>query len=83
MLASVLNSDRAIDVNIQIVRIFTQMREMLITNQEILLKLELLESKVTGHDEDIQLIFGYLKQLLNPPQEPRPRIGFRRKDEQD
>jgi hypothetical protein len=83
MLASVLNSDRAIDVNIQIVRIFTQMREMLITNQEILLKLELLESKVTGHDEDIQLIFGYLKQLLNPPQEPRPRVGFRRKDEQD
>lgn len=83
MLASVLNSDRAIEVNIQIVRIFTQMREMLITNQEILLKLELLESKVTGHDQDIQLIFGYLKQLLNPPQEPRPRVGFRRKDEQD
>lgn len=83
MLASVLNSERAIEVNIQIVRIFTQMREILMTNQEILLKLEQLERKVTGHDEDIQLIFTYLKQLLNPPLEPRPRIGFRRKDEQN
>ena len=83
MLASVLNNDRAIEVNIQIVRIFIQMREMLITNHEILLKLELLESKATGYDEDIQLIFGYLKQLLNPPQEARPRIGFRRREEQD
>jgi hypothetical protein len=83
MLASVLNSDRAIEVNIQIVRIFTQMREMLSTHKDILLKLEQLENKVTGHDEDIQLIFGYLKGLLNPPQEPRPRVGFRRANEKD
>ncbi len=52
MLASVLNSYRAIEVNIQIVRIFTQMREMLITNQEILLKPEQLERRVSGHDVD-------------------------------
>ncbi len=83
MLASVLNSDRAIEVNIQIVRIFTQMREMLITNQEILLKLEQLERKTDAHDEDIRVIFAYLKQLLDPPQEPRPRIGFRRPSEED
>jgi ORF6N domain len=83
MLSSVLNSERAINVNIQIMRIYTKMRELLLTNQEILLKLEQLERKVTGHDEDIQLIFKYLKQLLNPPQEPRPRIGFRRADEKD
>jgi hypothetical protein len=83
MLASILNSDRAIEVNVQIVRIFTRMREILMTNQEILLKLEQLERKVGGHDENIQIIFAYLKQLLNPPQEARPRIGFRRKDEQD
>jgi len=81
MLASVLNSERAIEVNIQIVRIFTQMREILLTHKDILLKLEQVERKVFGHDQDIQLIFEYLKQLLNPPQEPRPRIGFRRKDE--
>jgi hypothetical protein len=83
MLASVLNNDRAIEVNIQIVRIFTHMREMLITNQETLLKIEQLENKVTGHDGDIQRIFGYLKKLLDPPMAPRPRKGFRRKEEQD
>jgi len=83
MLASVLNSERAIEVNIQIVRIFTQMREMLLTHKDILLKLEQLERKMTGHDEDIQLIFTYLKQLLNPPLEPRPRIGFRRAGEEE
>jgi len=83
MLAGILNSDRTIKVNIQIVRIFTQIREMLLTDKEILLKLEQLEKKVTGHDENIQMIFGALKQLLNPPQAPRRRIGFRRKGEED
>jgi hypothetical protein len=83
MLSSVLSSGRAVAVNIQIMRIYTKMREMLMTNQEILLKLEQLERKVDGHDEDIQVIFDYLKQLLNPPAKPRPRVGFRRKDERD
>jgi hypothetical protein len=83
MLSSVLNSERAIKVNIQIMRIYTKMREMLLTNQEILLKLEQLERKVDDHDQAIRVIFEYLKQLLNPPQEPRPRVGFRRSDEQD
>jgi hypothetical protein len=101
MLASVVNSERAIAVNILIVRIFTQMREMLLTHKDILLKLEQLERKATerkrrlgissdqwsernsGHDDAIQIIFKYLKQLLNPPQEPRPRIGFRRADERE
>ena len=77
MLASVLNSDRAIEVNIQIVRIFTRMREMLLTNKDILLKLEQLENRVSSHDENIKMIFKALKQLLNPPQEPRKRIGFK------
>ena len=77
MLASVLNSDRAIEVNIQIVRIFTRMREMLLTNKDILLKLEQLENRVSSHDENIKMIFEALKQLLNPPHEPRKRIGFK------
>lgn len=77
MLASVLNSDRAIEVNIQIVRIFTRLQELLLTNKDILLKLEQLERKATGHDEDIRQIFGALKKLLNPPQIPRQRIGFK------
>jgi len=83
MLSSVLNSERAVSVNIQIMRIYTKMREMLMTNQEILLKLEQLERQTFQNSDDIQMIFTALKELLNPPQEPRPRIGFRRKDEQD
>jgi len=83
MLSSVLSSERAIKVNIQIMRIYTKMREMLSTHTDILLKLEQLERKVDGYDEDIQLIFMHLKRLIDPPQEPRPRIGFRRKGEQD
>lgn len=80
MLASVLNSDRAIEVNIQIVRIFTHLREMLTMNQDFLLKIEQLENKVISHDENIKSIFQALKQLLHPPQEPRKRIGFKPDD---
>ncbi len=83
MLASVLNSDRAIEVNIQIVRIFTKIREVLSAHKDIMLKLEQLEKKVTSQDKDIQLIFSALKQLLDPVKIPRPRIGYRRSNEQD
>jgi ribosomal protein L23 len=83
MLASVLNSERAIEVNVQIVRIFIRMRELLMSNQEILLKLEQLEKKVNSHDGDITMIFKYLKQLINQPDKPRPRVGFRRNGERD
>jgi hypothetical protein len=83
MLSSVLNSERAIKVNIQIMRIYMKMRAVLMTNQEILLKLERLENKVAGHDENIQLIFKYLKELLVPPEQSgRRRIGFRRQNEE-
>lgn len=83
MLSCILNSTRAITINIQIIRIFTKLREMIITHKDILLKLEQLENKVTGHDENIQMIFQALKQLLNQLTEPRRRIGFRRKGEED
>jgi ORF6N domain len=82
MLSSVLNSETAIAVNIQIIRVFTRMRELLLTHKDILLQLEKMEKKLTGHDEHIALIFQYLKKLLNPPQPPRQKIGFKRKDEQ-
>jgi hypothetical protein len=81
MLASILNSDRAIEVKIQIVRVFTRIREMLLTHKDILLQLEKIEKKLTGHDEDIALIFEYLKQLINPPQPPRRPIGFKNNDD--
>ena len=81
MLSCILNSKRAITVNIQVIRIFTKMREMLLTHKDILLQLEKIEQRLTGHDEQIEIIFNYLKQLLNPPQPSRERIGFRRSNE--
>jgi hypothetical protein len=83
MLSGVLNSDIAIEVNIRIIRIFTKLRETLLARKDILLKLEQLENQVVQNSEDIQMIFAALKELLNPPAEPRPRIGFRRKNEQN
>jgi hypothetical protein len=83
MLSSVLKSKTAIRVNIQIIRVFTRMREMIMTHKDILFQLEKIEKKLTGHDEDIALIFGYLKKLLTPPQPARQKIGFKRKDEED
>jgi phage regulator Rha-like protein len=82
MLSSVLNSERAILVNIQIIRIFTRMRELLATQKEILHKLEQLEKKDIEQDEKIMLIFEYLKQLEQTKQgeleqKERPRIGFK------
>jgi hypothetical protein len=79
MLSSVLNSDRAIQVNIRIMRIYAKLREMLMTNKDILLKIEKLEKRVMKHDQDIKVVFEYLKELLNPKTEPMRRIGFRQK----
>jgi hypothetical protein len=81
MLSSVLNSERAIKVNIQIMRIYAKMREMLLTNKDILLKVEQLERQVEKNSEDIQMIFAALKKLLVQPDTQRPRIGFRRAGE--
>ncbi len=83
MLANVLKSETAIMVSIRLIEIFVRMREMITTNKEILLKLEQLEKKVTGHDEDLKMIFSAIKQLLHPPPKPRTRIGFRRPGEKD
>lgn len=90
MLSCVLNSKRAIAVNIQVIRVFAKMRELLLTHKDILVKLEQIEKtllkqgvRMNKHEENIQVIFEALKKLLNPPREPRPRIGFRRSDERD
>ena len=76
-------ADPAIDVNIQIIRIFIKMREMLQTQKDILIKPESLEKKRIGYDEDIAIIFSYLKKLLNPPVPVRRQIGFRRSNERE
>lgn len=80
MLSCILNSETAIAVNIQIIRIFARLREMVLANKDILLKLEQLEKKVTAHDEDMRMVFEALKQLLHSPQKPRERIGFKHYD---
>ena len=80
MLACILSSDRAIEMNIQIIRIFTKMKEILSTNKDVLLQMQKIENKLTAHDEDIKTIFEVLKKLINPPQEPRKRIGFKPDD---
>ena len=82
MLSSILNSATAISVNIQIIRIFTKMRELLSTNQEIIRKLEDLEKKGLEHDDKLLLIFEYLKQLEKAKQNEleyknRYPIGFK------
>jgi hypothetical protein len=83
MLASVLSSERAVQINIQIMRIFTKMREMMSTHKDILRKLEEIERKYTDHDQKIMVIFEYLKQLEHVKesqleQEPRKVVkGYR------
>lgn len=80
MLSSVLNSERAILVNIQIMRIYTKLREMLLVHKDILLKMEKLERKSSKHDENFKIVFDYLKELLNPRTVPMRKIGFKTKE---
>lgn len=75
MLSCVLNSTRAIEMNIRIIRIFAKMREMISTQKEIMDKLEQIEKRLTGHDEDLQMIFETLKALLEKDP-PRTGIGY-------
>ncbi len=81
MLSSVLNSERAIQVNILIMRAFTKLREILLTHKELAIKIETLEKKYAEHDERIQAIFEAIKQLLAPPSVKEKRIiGFQPHD---
>lgn len=83
MLANILRTKTAMQVSVRIIEIFVKMRELLSQHKDILLKLEQLENKVAGHDEDIKLVFAYLKKLLpTSEQTDRRRIGFRRPDEE-
>ncbi len=81
MLSSVLNSKRAIDMNIQIMRVFVKLKEMLLTHKDFLLKMNEIENKVAGQDEKIKLIFDYLKQFVNQQETPRRQIGYKKDQE--
>lgn len=79
MLSSVLNSDRAITVNIQIMRTFTELREMLSTHKKLQQKIEEMETK---YDHQFKIVFEAIKELIEPPQKPRKRIWFIRDKEE-
>jgi len=76
MLSSVLNSKKAIEVNIQIMRAFTKLREMMITHKDLEHKIEALERKYNEHDENFKVVFDAIRRLLQPPQKPKTKIGF-------
>ena len=80
MLSSVLNSTRAIEVNIQIIRIFTKMRHVLSDNTEIRLEIEKIKGKLDNQDKNMEIVFRYLDELLEKQEKPpqkRTRIGFK------
>jgi len=80
MLSSVLNSKRAVGVNIAIMRAFVKLREMASTQKRLVAKLSELERKFEGHDESIQAIFEAIRQLMTPPESPQKKIGFKVKE---
>jgi hypothetical protein len=79
MLSGVLNSDRAIKVNIQIMRVFTKVREILMDNLSIRLEIEQIKKQLVNHDKNIELVFSYLDELIEKHENPKPRkaIGFK------
>ena len=82
MLSGVLNSERAIQVNIAIMRTFVKLREMLSSNKELAHKLMMLENRLEKHDGEIKAIFNAIRQLMVPPEtKSKKPIGFRRERE--
>jgi hypothetical protein len=76
MAANVLNSPRAVQMSVFVVRAFVRLREVLASHKELAERLDELERKFANHDEQIQAVFEALRQLMNPPEPPRRRIGF-------
>jgi len=79
MLSGVLRSKRAVQTNIQIMRAFTQLRQMLSTHEDLRKKIEAMEKK---YDQQFQIVFEAIKQLLETESKPRKRIGFTVKEKQ-
>jgi len=76
MRSSVLNSERAIQMNILIVRAFVKLREMLATHKDLARKIEDLDRKQKEHGEQLGAVYSIVKQLISPPVKPKRRIGF-------
>ena len=80
MLSCILNSDRAIAVNIHIIRVFTKLRQSLTNVLSIKFEIEEIKKKIKSNDKNIQLVFKYLDKLIeeNNPIKPRIKIGFKK-----
>ncbi len=78
MLSSVLRSEQAVQVNIQIMRVYSKMKEILMLHKDILIKLEKLERTSDKHDKEIETIFAFIKKLVGQPREKTVRIGFKK-----
>ena len=78
MLSSVLNSERAIKVNIEIMRAFVRLRQILASNKELAKRLDALEKK---YDAQFKVVFDAIRQLMTPPEPKRRPIGFRVKED--
>jgi len=77
MLSSVLKSKIAIQINIQIMRVFTKLRQILATHRELAQKFKELEQRVGKHDFEIARIFDAIRKMVEPEEKPAKRIGFR------
>jgi hypothetical protein len=77
MLSSVLNSEQAIQVNIQIMRIYTKIREMLAAHQDVFIRMEQVEKQMIKHDQKIELLFDYLSKFIEKEDQPREKVGYR------
>jgi len=80
MFKLVLNSPRAIAVNIKIIRVFTKIREMLTDNLNIKLEIEDIKKKLSNHSKNIELVFNYLDELIKKKEnsKPRPKIAYKK-----
>ena len=76
MLASILNTPAAIEMNVYVVRAFVQLREVFMAHRTLALKLTELENKMGHHDEQIQELFEAIRHLMKPPQKSTRKIGF-------
>ena len=77
MLSSVLNSERAVQVNIAIIRAFVQMRELAASNRELARKLNELEKKYDKHDKQFMVVFDAIRQMMATPEPKKRKIGFK------
>ena len=78
MLSSVLNSSRAIAVNIRIIRVFTKTREMLTDNLNIKLEIEEIKKNLSNQNKNIELVFQYLDELIEKKEKPITKIGYKK-----